>query len=102
MSQPFCTSLLLCTLMYSCRTVRLQRGESEGKQSSVTFPVLSLRRNELECTDLAYWTGALHHFLSRDAIIFVGSVLEKHYDGDFSADQEKEITFKRWPPGCQS
>ena len=40
MSQPFCTSLLSCTWMYSCRTVRLQRGESEEKQSSVTFPVL--------------------------------------------------------------
>ena len=26
--------------MYSCRTVRLQRGDSEEKQSSVTFPVL--------------------------------------------------------------
>ena len=40
-------------------------------------------------------------FLSRDAIIFVGSLLEKHFDGDFTPDQEKEITFKRWPPGCQ-
>ena len=28
-----------CT-MYSCRKVRLQRGDSEEKQSSVTFPVL--------------------------------------------------------------
>ena len=28
------------TWMYSCRTVRLQRGDSEEKQSSVTFPVL--------------------------------------------------------------
>ena len=89
--------------MYSCRTVRLQRGESEEQQSSVTFPVCgSLRRNELECTDLAHWTGALHRFLSRDGIIFVGSLLEKHFDGDFTPDQEKEITFKRWPPGCQS
>ena len=40
MSQPFCTSLLSCTRMCSCRTVRLQREESEEKQSSVTFPVL--------------------------------------------------------------
>ena len=67
------------------------------------FRCWSLRRNELECTDLAHWTGALHRFfLSRDAIIFVGSLLEKHFDGDFTPDQEKEITFKRWPPGCQS
>ena len=28
--------------------------------------------------------------------------LEKHFDGDFTQDQEKEITFKRWPPGYQS
>ena len=39
----------------------------------------SLRRNELECTYLVHWTGALHRFSSRDAIIFVGSVLEKHF-----------------------
>ena len=91
--------------MYSCRTVRLQRGDSEEKQSSVTFPVLITelsRRNELECTDLVYWTEALHRFSSRHAIIIVGSVLEKHFDGDFTPDQEKKITFKRWPPGYQS
>ena len=40
MSLPFRTSLFSRTQMYSCRTVRLQRGESEEKQSSVTFPVL--------------------------------------------------------------
>ena len=32
-------------------------------------------------------------------IIVVGFVLEKHFDADFTADQEKDITFKRWPPG---
>ena len=40
MSLPFRTSLFSRTQMYSCRTVRLQRGESEENQSSVTFPVL--------------------------------------------------------------
>ena len=35
-------------------------------------------------------------------MIVVGSVLEKHVDGDFTPDQEKGITFKRWPPGYQS
>ena len=40
MSLPFRTSLLSWTWMYSCGTVMLQRGESEEKQSSVTFPVL--------------------------------------------------------------
>ena len=58
--------------------------------------------NLSECTDLVHWTEALHRFSSRDAIIVVSSVLEKHFDGDFTPDQEKEITFKRWPPGYQS
>ena len=66
------------------------------------FRCWSLRRNELECTDLVHWTEAWHHFSSRDAIIVVGSVLEKHFDGDFTPDQEKKITSKRWPPGYQS
>ena len=44
----------------------------------------------------------MHRFSSRDAIIVVGSVLEEHFDGDFTPDQEKEVTFKRWPPGYQS
>ena len=48
------------------------------------FRCWSLRRNELECTDLIHWTEALHRFSSRDAIMDVGSVLEKHFDGDFS------------------
>ena len=39
-SLSFRTSLFSWTWMYSCRTVRLQRGDSEEKQSSVTFPVL--------------------------------------------------------------
>ena len=26
-------------------------------------------------------------------------MLEKHFDDDFTPDQEKEITFKLWPPG---
>ena len=81
-------------------------GSSAGKAKKSSHPwhfrCWSLRRNVLECTDLVHWTEALHHFSSRDAIIVVGSVLEKHFDGDFTPDQEKEITFKRWPPGYQS
>ena len=81
-------------------------GCSAGKAKKGSHPwhfrCWSLRRNELECTDLVHWTGALHRFSSRDAIIVVGSVLEKHVDGDFTSDQEKEITFKGWPPGYQS
>ena len=44
----------------------------------------------------------MHRFSSRDAIIVDGSALEKQFDGDFTQDQEKEITFERWPPGYQS
>ena len=65
----------------------------------------SARRNELGCINLVYWRlyrTALYGFSSRDAIIVVGFVLDKHFDGDFTPDQEKEITFKRWPPGYQS
>ena len=59
-------------------------------------------RDELESTNLVHWTEAFHRFSSRDAVIVVGSVLEKHFDDDFTPDQEKEITSKRWPPGYQS
>ena len=38
---------------------------------------------------LAHWTGHCTVFLSRDAIVFVGSLLEKHFDVDFTPDQEK-------------
>ena len=51
---------------------------------------------------MVYWRESLYGFSSRDAIIVVGFVLEKHIDGDFTADHEKDITFKRWPPGYQS
>ena len=66
------------------------------------FRCWSPSRNDLECTNLVHWTEALHRFSSREGIIVVGSALEKHFDGDFTQDQEKEITFKRWPPGYQS
>ena len=40
MSLLFFTSLFSCTLMHSWRSVRLQRRDSEEKQSSMTLPVL--------------------------------------------------------------
>ena len=49
--------------------------------------------NEIECTDLVHWTEALHRFSSRDAIIVVGFVLVKHFDGDFTPDQKKRDHF---------
>ena len=83
MSLPFCTSLFSCTLMHSCRSVRLQSGD-------LSAPI--------------WFTGqaALDRFSSGDAIIIVGSVLEKHFDDDFTPDQEKDITSKRWPPRYQT
>ena len=59
-------------------------------------------RNELECINLVSWREVLYGFSSHDAIFVVGSVLEKHFKGDFTPDQEKEITFKHWPTGNQS
>ena len=63
------------------------------------FRCWSPMRNELECPNLVHRTEELHRFSSRDATIVVGSVLVKHFDGDFTPDQGKEIIFKRWPPG---
>ena len=102
----FCYSFaLLCFRVRGCTAAgffRLKRGESEEKQSSVTFRCWSPRRNELECINLVSWREALYGFSSPDVIMVVGFVLEKHFGGDFTPDQEKEITFKRWPPGYQS
>ena len=66
------------------------------------FRCWSPTRNELECINLVYWREVLYGFSSRDAIIVCGSALEKHFEGEFTPDQEREITFKRWPPGYQS
>ena len=63
------------------------------------FRCWSPKRNELGSTNLVQCTEALHRFSSRDAIIVVSAGLEKHFDGDFSPENEKEITFKCWPPG---
>ena len=89
--------------MYRCRSVRLQRwGQRKKSGHPWHFRCWSPRRNELECINLLHWREALYGFSSRDAIIIFGFVLEKHFEGDFTPDQEKEITFKRWPSGDQS
>ena len=88
--------------------VKLQDGqdaaqESEEKQSPLTFPVL-ITEGVTNLSAPIWFTGQGHCtvFLSRDAIIAVGPVLENHFDGGFTPDQEKEIALKRWPPGYQS
>ena len=94
--------------MYSCRTVRLQCGESERKAViRDAFGVDHRGVTSLSApigTDLVPWTGALQRFSSCDGSFIVGSALEKHLslDGDFTPDQEKVITFKRWPPGTKA
>ena len=78
-------------------------GCSAGKAKKSSHPrhfrCWSLRRNELECTNLVRWTWALHRFSSRDAIIVVGFVLEKHFGGDFTRDQEKKNHFQTLATG---
>ena len=101
-SLPFHASLFLCTWITVSGRSGCRARKAKKSSHPWHFPCWSLRHNELECTNLVHWTWALHRFWARDAIIVVGSVLEKHFEGDFTPDQEKEITFKRWPPGYQS
>ena len=73
--------------------VQLQVGQTAAcgkRRKAGHFWCWSLRRNELECTNLVHWTEELHRFSSRDAITVVGFVLEKHVDDDFTPDQEKD------------
>ena len=88
--------------MYTCRSVRLQRGDSEEKQLSVTFPVLVTEVTNLSAS--IWFTGERHCTVFRHVmqLSLFGLVLEKHFDGEFTADQEKDITFKHWPPEYQS
>ena len=102
MSLPFHASLFLCTWITVAGRSGCRARKAKKSSHPWHFPCWWLRHNELECTNLVHWTWALHRFWARDAIIVVGSVLEKHFEGDFTPDQEKEITFKRWPPGYQS
>ena len=94
-----------CFPACGCTTARwsgCRSGTAKKSSHPWHFRCWSPSRNDLECTNLVHWTEALHRFSSRDAIIVVSSALEKHFDSDFTQYQEKEITFKRWPPGYQS
>ena len=99
------TVLHVTVIVYVDVQMQVGQAAARGKRrKSVIVNTFGVdhRGNELECTDLVHWTEALQRFSSRDAIIVAGSVLEKHLDGDFTPDQEKQITVKRWPPGYQS
>ena len=56
---------LRCYRARECTAVG-RSGCSAGKAKNSSYPwhfrCWSLRRNELECTDLVHWTGALHRF----------------------------------------
>ena len=85
--------------------VQLQDGQAAARgkrRKAVIRDIFGVDHRGVTNLSAPIWfTGQRHFtvFLSRDATIVVGSVLEKHFDGDFTPDQEKEITFKRWPPG---
>ena len=48
-----------------------------------------------------WFTGRRHCTVFRSVIqlSLLGLCWKEHFDGGFTQDQEKEITFKRWPPG---
>ena len=80
-------------------------GCSVGKAKKSSHPwhfrCWSLRRNELECTNLDHWTGALHRFRH----VMQLSSLVQCWKSTLTAilpRSIKKITFKRWPPGYQS
>ena len=99
MSLPFCTSLFSCTLTHSCRSVRLQRG-GQQREAVIRDTSGNGHRSVTNLSASIWFTGQRHaytdRFSSRVAIIAVDSMLEKHFDGDFTPDQERQITFKRW------
>ena len=78
-----------------------QTAGRENRRKAVIRAISSVaHRGVTNLTASILFTGERYGFSSRDAIFVVGSVLEKHFDGDFTPDHEKEITFK--PSGHQS
>ena len=106
MSLPFYTSLFFFNAQLQVGQAAA-RGTGERREAVIrdTSGVGHRSVTNLSAPIWFHWTAAKNRFSSRDAIIVVDSdisVLEKHFDGDFTPDQEKEITFKRWPPGYQT
>ena len=92
-----------CTWMCRCRIGRAAvRGQ---RRKAVIRDISGVDHWRLTNLSAPIWYNARRQctvFSSRDTIIVVNAGLEKHFDGDFSPENEKEITFKRWPPGYQS
>ena len=81
--------------------VQLQVGQAAAwgqQRKAVIRDISGVGHRGVTNLSASIWFG----FSSRDTIMVVGFVLEKHCDGDFTPDQEKEVTFKRSPPGYQS
>ena len=99
-------SLPFCILLFSCPAAG-RSGCSAGtaKRSSHPwhFRCWSPKRNELECNLSApiWFTGQRHCTVFRHVmqLSVVGSVLESTLTVILPKNQEKEINFKRWPPG---
>ena len=82
------------------------RGRAKRSSHPWHFRCWSPKRNELECNRSGS-TGqrqntVFRHVMQLSLLILCLIKIEKHFDGDFTPDQEKEITFKRWPPGYQT
>ena len=89
----FCRFALSCVRLCGC-TVAHRPGCKTGTAKKSSHPwhfrCWSPSRNELEWTNQVHWTEALHRFSSRDPIFVLGSVLERHFDGDFTKMKKKK------------
>ena len=99
MSLPFCTSLFF---VYVDVQQQVGQAAAQGRKRKAVIRGISGVDHGGVLSAPIWLTGRRHCISSRDAIIVVGSVLEKHLDGDITQGQEQEITFKYWPPGYQS
>ena len=88
--------------------VHLQVGQAAARgqrRKAVIRDISGVGHGGVSNSSTSIWfTGERHCTVFRHVmqLSLFGLVLEKHFDGDFTADQEKDITFKHWQPGYQS
>ena len=99
---PFCYSLISSRWLYSSSLVWVQIGDSEEKQSSVTLPVLITEPLRSWVHQSGSLDGGIAPFFITSCNYCCWFCIRKALWRWFTQDQEKEITFKRWPPGYQS
>ena len=73
-----------CTWLYKVQQHVGQAADHRGQRRKAVIRDISGVGNRAvtnmhECTNRVHWTEAWHRFSSRDAIIVLGSVLEKHF-----------------------